>query len=68
LEKEWLLQRQAPKLFKGEENQLIVVEFLDKVERFVRAGAGFSPLESDRIIDVAIRFVETGPAEWIWVI
>ena len=65
LQKERLLIKHMPELFKGDEDQLAVMEFLDKVEHFVRMGAGYGPLESDRCIDIVSRFVTNTVFEWL---
>jgi hypothetical protein len=40
-----------------------VVDFLDKVEQFVKLGAEFGPLKSDKRFDVVLRYTAQGAFE-----
>jgi hypothetical protein len=51
LYKERLLGKHMLLIFIGEEDQMGVVDFLDKMEQFVELGVGFGHLKSDKRID-----------------
>jgi hypothetical protein len=63
--KEKALQLHRPKLYDGKLDQLLVVDFLEDVEVFVRMGAGGGQTVDDRCIDVALRHVGKLVLSWI---
>jgi hypothetical protein len=65
LQKEKYLMEHRPKTFSGTGNQIMVMDFMEQVEHFVRMGGGYGPTDSDRCIDVVVRFVAPEVYEWI---
>jgi hypothetical protein len=57
-----------PTIFIGEEDQMGVVNFLDKVEQFVELGARFGPLKLDKCIDVVSWYTAQGEFEWVYMV
>jgi hypothetical protein len=50
-------------IYIGEEDQMEVVDFLDKVEQFVKLRAGYGLLKSDECIDVGSQYTAQGAFE-----
>ena len=65
LQKDGLQIKHMPELFKSYEDQLAVMEFLDKVEYFVRIRAGYRPVESDQCIDIVSGFITNTVFKWL---
>jgi hypothetical protein len=57
LQKEKYLVEHWPKQFTGTGTQVTIMDFIDQVEHFVQMGGGYGPIQSDRLIDVVMRFV-----------